>query len=79
MKRERLEDLGVINAKLNALLCELEVDWPYFDSKHAYEVFEQYVTKDSCEKLHDLHCRLRFLKDQLWEIWCIARGEDTDE
>ena len=76
MKRERIEDLGVINAKLSALLESFDNDWPYFKSKHSYETFEEVVTRGKCERLYELHTRLRFFRDELWEILAISRGKD---
>lgn len=74
-KKERIEDLGIIYQRLNTLVSDFESDFPYFDSKHAYETFQADMSKDDFEKLDDLHRRLRFLISELNEIIYIAQGD----
>jgi hypothetical protein len=78
MKRERVEDLGVINEKLRHIIDDFEERFPYFDSKHQWETFRDKMVKDDYDGLDDLHRALRYLKEQLWEVWCIARGDDQE-
>lgn len=78
MKRERLEDLGVINASLKDLLDRFEDKWPYFESKHSYEKFQADMVADECNALLDLHTSLRFFKQSLWDIWSIAHGDEDE-
>ena len=73
-KRERLEDLGIIYEKLSSLLEKFESDYPYFDSKHSYEIFQQHMLANDCDKLDDLHRRLRWIIEELNEIVSIAHG-----
>lgn len=75
-QRERVEDLGVIWQKLNNLVDSLESDYPYFQSKHSYETFQEVMTANGCDKLEEFHRRMRWLVDELNEIVYIARGED---
>jgi hypothetical protein len=79
MKRERIEDLGVIRERLSTLLRSFFDEWPYFDSKHSYERFKEHQTKDDCQELATFHTALRFFKDELWGILSIANGEEEGE
>lgn len=73
-KRERIEDLGIIQEKLTRFFDDREDLFREFDSKHQEEKF---VQKYRCEdNLYDLFYKLRGLENELWEIWGIARGED---
>lgn len=74
-KKERLEDLGIIYQKLDTLVSDFESDYPYFDSKHSYEVFQEKMVADDCEKMYEFHVRLRDFLSELNEIVCIARGD----
>ncbi len=74
-KHERLEDLGIIYEKLDRLIRDFESDYPYFDSKHSYDTFQQKMVADDCDKLYDFHCRLRYVVSELNEILCLAQGE----
>jgi len=72
MKKERLEDLGRIYERLDALIIAIEQDWGRFcTSKHDYENFAIYFTNNS----HDLHCSLRMIIEDLEDLRNIAYGD----
>ncbi len=78
-KPERLEDLGRIREKLDKVINNLEDDWgQYISSKHDYEAFEEHLLDNNNEKIYDLHIFLRFHKELLEEILCIAIGDISD-
>jgi len=72
-KRERVEDLGVAAEKLKTILNAFEGDWPFFDSKHQYDAFEEKIKKD--ENLYSFHLYIRHLKEELWDVFNICDGE----
>lgn len=76
MRRERVEDLGVICEKLHNVLKDFENRFPWFQSKHAYENFQKEMLVEDCEKLVDLHLAMRYFLECLWEVWAIARGDE---
>lgn len=77
-RRERIEDLGVIYEKLNNLVDALESDYPYFQSKHSYETFQEVMLENDCDKLEDFHRRMRWVIEELNEIVNIAHGSCGD-
>lgn len=82
-QRTRLEDLGRIYELLDQL-----IDNEFFEhlnSKHDYESwmkkhFPAYKVDDTDSlldaKFFEIHHQLREIKENLLEIWSIARGED---
>lgn len=75
-KRERIEDLGVIYARLERLIIDFECDYPYFDSKHKFDEFSKLVRdNDGC---YDFHCRLRAIVDELNELSVLAHGDSVN-
>lgn len=74
MKRERIEDLGILSARLNNLLVEKYEFSEMLTSKHDLDDFIE--TYHSAEKLENLHMQLRNLWDELWEMYSIAYGEE---
>ena len=75
MKRERIEDLGVIREKLDRLLEDC-LPLEKAQSKHSIDHFcEFYGDSRNMEELHD---QLRWLKDELWNIYAIAEGDYDD-
>ena len=85
-KRERLEDIGVLLNKLDALLED-----DMFENTGSKHCFETWVAKtfpskkleelneevDSLgDELYDYHMKIRYLKTRIEEIWAIARGDD---
>jgi hypothetical protein len=81
-KKERLEDLGIILEKLNQIIDDESQNcpWRFCDSKHQYEDFEKHYSKKESEDYSldwfNLHCWLRWHREKLSELWCIARGDD---
>ena len=78
-KRQRLEDLGLILAKIDQILDYNDSSvfgaslWDQINSKHDLEKFiERYSDGD---KLEELFRQLRWLKDQLEDVRSIAVGE----
>lgn len=72
-KRERLEDLGIILAKLERIEEVYEHLFRYTQSKHQYEAFQEHLKND--DNLYALHCGLRGLEDDLAQLWGIAKGD----
>lgn len=76
-KKERLEDLGIIYSKLDAMLQD-EI-FENLDSKHGYEqwvkVNHDKVEYDEPRGLYHIHMTLRHLYERLCEISDIARGD----
>ncbi len=81
MKRERVEDLGVIKEKLCVLIDDFEGRFPFFDSKHSYDDFVKYFETDTAciRGSLEIHCSIRHLLEKLWEIYGIAHGDDCVE
>lgn len=78
-KKERLEDLGIVREKLSNLIDHMEDTYiEYFDSKHSYDDFKHYMTKNDNENLYDLHVFLRQHLEKLCEIFHISDG-DTEQ
>lgn len=76
MRRERIEDLGVIKEKLNRILEDC-LPLEKAQSKHSIDHFcEFYGDSRNMEELYD---HLRWLKEELWDIYEIAAGEDYDD
>jgi hypothetical protein len=73
-RKERLEDLGIIFEKLSKILDQSLI----FDecvSKHTRDNFiEKYSKPKSLEELHD---QMRWLKDELWDIYYLAAGNEA--
>ncbi len=79
-KRERLEDLGIIFCKLEALLEE-EI-FEDLESKHSYESWVK-TNHDKLEYeeprgLYHIHSTLRHINTKLSEILYLARGDFDD-
>jgi len=72
MKRERIEDLGIIYEKIRAWQ-EWEDIISRCESKHSVDWFVTYF--DDAESREDLHNKLRALNEMLDEICTIAHGE----
>jgi hypothetical protein len=76
MKKERIEDLGAIRVLLIDILDYTDV-FELANSKHSIDSFvEHYKDED---RLCDLHGEIRFLKDKLWHIYSIAKGDNYDD
>lgn len=73
--RQRIEDLGVIKEKLRRLLDESPA-LEKAESKHSIDRFCEFY--GDARNMEDLHDQLRWLKDELWEIYGIAAGDDYD-
>jgi hypothetical protein len=73
MRRERLEDLGIICEKLRTLNYE-ESPMDECRSKHTIDEFIKKYNNE--EKLCDLHDWLRWHKEKIEEIYYIAQGYD---
>lgn len=73
MKRERVEDLGII---YQMMLTKLDdCDWMgECASKHTVDEFIRKY-KDE-EKLADLHDNIRWLNNFLYEVLDVARGDE---
>lgn len=75
MKRERVEDLGVIKEKLGKLLENFD----FFEdcqSKHTIDTFcEKY---NDIRNLENLHNEIRWMIENLWEIYGVAVGNEHD-
>lgn len=75
MRRERVEDLGVIRQLMQEILDETE----FFSracSKHSVDSFcERYGNLKNLEELHD---EIRYLKDRLWKVFSVAEGDYDD-
>lgn len=74
MKRERIEDLGVITERLRSLVDNLGRWDDWVNSKHGFDAFLQHYSNE--ETMHELHRNLMCLKDGLYEILVIARGDE---
>lgn len=74
-KKERIEDLGIIYERLNRIVIDFEEWFAFYNSKHAYEIFQEHMLDKDCDKLEDLHRKLRYLIENLNEVVYIARGE----
>ena len=72
MKRERIEDLGIIYEKIRAWQ-EWEDIISRCESKHSVEWFVTYF--DDAENREELHNKLRSLNELLNDICTIAHGE----
>ena len=74
-KADRLEDLGRLREKLNAIIeNNLFHDC---DSKHQFEAWKKTLDGDTeSEKLYDVHLRLRFHLESIVECYIIACGND---
>jgi hypothetical protein len=76
-KRERLEDLGIIYAKLDAMLQE-EI-FEHLESKHSYEswvkVNHDKIEYDEPRGLYHIHSTLRHVVERLHELCYLARGD----
>ena len=82
IKPDRLEDLGRIRELLNFVLQELEDRYgQHLESKHGYEGFVNKINMKSDHEsgLDDLHCYLRWHKEKLEDILCIAIGDVHEE
>lgn len=78
-KRERLEDLGMISERLLNLIENQNENcpWEYCHSKHRYEDFmERYSKTEDEDKLYDLHMWLRYIYEEINEIYYLARGDE---
>ena len=80
-KKERLEDLGIIWAKLDSLL-EDEI-FENLESKHSFEqwvrVHHDKIEYEEPRGLYHIHITLRGIVERLHEICYIARGEIEDD
>ncbi len=75
-KRERIEDLGRIYARLERLLYSSGDIEHEVNSKHRWESFvEKYTDQNN---MRDLFERLKGLFEELWEIKGIAMGDVDD-
>lgn len=73
--RLRVEDLGVIREKLIKVLDESPA-LMRAESKHTVDRFlEHYSDPRNIEELHD---QIKWLKNELWEIYEIAEGNDYE-
>ena len=72
-RKERLEDLGIIFEKISRALEGGGI----FDecvSKHTRDSFiEKYSNASNLEELHD---QIRWLKEELWNIYYLALGNE---
>lgn len=85
-KKERVEDLGIICQKIDHLLEDRV--WDHLESKHQFEEwvrhhFPTFKLSDAQEKenineekLYEMHMKMRWLHEEILNIWSIARGED---
>lgn len=72
MKKERVEDLGILYEKLKAIVDDYIFE--YTGSKHEYEHWVAQFDKE--QTLYDIHMKMRFLHEQICECISIARGDD---
>jgi hypothetical protein len=73
-RKERLEDLGIIFEKLSKILDQSNI----FDecvSKHTRDDFNEKYSKP--KNLEELHDQIRWLKDELWDIYYLAAGNEA--
>lgn len=78
MKRERVEDLGVIREKFNILLIEEKPTlFQLVNSKHDIEMFMSKYS--NLENIEDLFYELRNLQEYLWSIYQVAEGGEDDD
>ncbi len=77
--RERCEDIGRIAERLHSLLDNELLDAAMEYSKHKddpYEALRQYTRDD--EAIHSLMYSLQEIKEDLFELYQIARWGDMD-
>lgn len=72
MKKERLEDLGILYERLKDIRDNKIFE--FANSKHDYEPWLAQFDKD--EPCYDIHMAIRFVIDKLDECICIAGGND---
>jgi len=72
-KKERIEDLGRVRERLSILLDESEAIEA--GGMHDDAFMEKYAKEDA---LDDLRRSLRGLNTELWEIWAIADGDESE-
>ncbi len=72
MKRERLEDLGVLREKLD-LIREMA----FFENCTSKHGFEEWIKQwDEEDKLYDIHMKIRHIKDRIDDCYFIACGDN---
>lgn len=74
MKKERVEDLGVIAERLRFLVENFGPWDSWTNSKHGFDQFLQHYSNE--QHMHNLHVELVMLKDSIYEIMEIAKGDE---
>ena len=75
-KAQRVEDLGRIRERLFFILDETECFNEIFSEEHFIGKYKE--SRDSEENLYELCHEIEHLKNKLWDVYSIAKGDEYE-